>query len=146
MSRGRKLSRWKTLEILVRSCHRRRARYRDRSCEIGNLRQRTLESPIITEWFNSWRFINIRPSKAPGFKSLTLVLVQTMIISPHYHMRCQLLNPMKSLPGHSLGNLLVFLRHIKCRSNDDRFSVAQWESFIFSNLDVTTVVLLGPAQ
>ena len=25
---------------------------------------------------------------------------------------------------------LVYLSHIKCRSNDDRFLVSQWESFI----------------
>ncbi len=39
---------------------------------------------------------------------------------------------------------LVFLIHIKCRSNDDRFSVSQWESFICSILDVPTPALLGP--
>ena len=28
---------------------------------------------------------------------------------------------------------LVFLRHIKCRTNDDHFSASQWESFISSS-------------
>ena len=41
---------------------------------------------------------------------------------------------------------LTFLSHIKCCSNDDRFSVSQWESFFYSNLGVTTPALLGPAQ
>ena len=31
---------------------------------------------------------------------------------------------------------LVFLSHIKRRSNDDRFSSSQWESFFCSNLGV----------
>ena len=39
--------------ILVRSCHRRSARYRDRSWEIGNLGQRTLESRTGT-WDDSY--------------------------------------------------------------------------------------------
>ena len=41
---------------------------------------------------------------------------------------------------------LSFLCHIKCRTNDDRFSVSQWESFSCSNLGVPTPALLGPAQ
>ena len=41
---------------------------------------------------------------------------------------------------------LVFLTHIKRRTNDDRFSSSQWESFFFSNLGGTTPVLLGPTQ
>ena len=41
---------------------------------------------------------------------------------------------------------LSFLSHIKRRSNDDRFSVSEWESFLFSRLGVPTPALLGPAQ
>ena len=41
---------------------------------------------------------------------------------------------------------LTFLSHIKCRSNDDRFSVSQWESFFYSSLGVPTPDLLGPVQ
>ena len=41
---------------------------------------------------------------------------------------------------------LTFLNHIKRRSNDDRFSTSQWQSFSCSNLGVPTPVLLGPAQ
>jgi hypothetical protein len=73
---------------------------------------------IITGCFNSWLFINDRPSKTPGARTLTLGLLQTMTI----------------------------LIHIKCRSNDDHFSSPQWESFFFSILGVSTPALLGPAQ
>ena len=41
---------------------------------------------------------------------------------------------------------LVFLSHINRRTNDDRFSVSQWDSFFFSNLGVSTPVLIGPPQ
>jgi hypothetical protein len=41
---------------------------------------------------------------------------------------------------------LAFLSHIKRRSNDDRFSASQWESFICSSLGVPTPALLGQAQ
>ncbi len=41
---------------------------------------------------------------------------------------------MKTPQEHSLGNPLDFLTHIKCRTNDDRFSSSQWESFLFSIL------------
>ena len=41
---------------------------------------------------------------------------------------------------------LAFLSHIKRRSNDDRFSASQGESFICSSLGVTTPALLGPPQ
>ena len=59
-------------------------------------------SLITTEYFNSWLFINSRPSKLPGFKTSTPGLVLTMPMSPYWHMRWQLLSPVKSLPGHSL--------------------------------------------
>ena len=80
-------------------------RYRDRSWGSGNLGKRTLQSLITTEYFNRWLFINNRQSKLPGFKTLTLGLALTMSMSPYWHMRWQLLNPVKSLPGHSVGNL-----------------------------------------
>ncbi len=39
------------------------------------------------------------------------------------------------IPSRTLNwNPMVWLSHVKCRSNDDRFSVSQWESFIFSNV------------
>jgi hypothetical protein len=41
---------------------------------------------------------------------------------------------------------LVYLSHIKCRSNDDSFLVSQWEDLICSSLGVPTPALLGPAQ
>ena len=41
---------------------------------------------------------------------------------------------------------LAFLNHIKRRSNDDRFSASQWESFFCSSLGVSTPTLLGPDQ
>jgi hypothetical protein len=97
--------------ILVRSCHHHNVYYRDRSWESGNLGQRTLESLITTECFNSWIF---KPSEIPS---------RTLTWKP-----------------------LDYLSHIKCHSNDDRFSVSQWESLIWSRLDVPTPALLGPDQ
>jgi hypothetical protein len=41
---------------------------------------------------------------------------------------------------------MSWLSNIERRSNDDRFSVSQWEPFICSSLGVPTPVLLGPAQ
>ena len=41
---------------------------------------------------------------------------------------------------------LVYLGHIKRRSNDDRFLVSQWEALICSSLGVPTPALLGPSQ
>ena len=44
---------------------------------------------------------------------------------------------------------LAFLRHIKCRTNDDRFvrfSSTMWESFFCCSLGVTTPALIGPSQ
>ena len=41
---------------------------------------------------------------------------------------------------------LAYLSHIKCRSNDDRFSVSQWETLICTSLGVPTPALLGPGQ
>ena len=41
---------------------------------------------------------------------------------------------------------LAFLSHIKRRTNDDLFSISQWESFFCSSLGVPTPALLGPAQ
>jgi hypothetical protein len=44
---------------------------------------------------------------------------------------------------------LAFLSHIKCRTNDDRFSTSQRESFFSSSLGVITptlLSLLGPSQ
>ena len=41
---------------------------------------------------------------------------------------------------------LVFLSHIKCRTNDDFFSVSQWEYFFFSRFGVSTPALIGPDQ
>jgi hypothetical protein len=51
-------------------------------------------------------------------------------------------NPSRTLTW----KLLAFLSPIKCRTNDDRFSASQWESFFFSSLGVPTPSLLGPAQ
>ena len=39
-----------------------------------------------------------------------------------------------------------FLSHIKRRTNDDRFSSSQWESFFYSSLGVSTPALIGPPQ
>ena len=41
---------------------------------------------------------------------------------------------------------LVFLNHIKCRPNDDRFSTSQLESFFCSRLGVSPPALIGPGQ
>ena len=41
---------------------------------------------------------------------------------------------------------LVYLSHIKCRSHDDRFLTSQWETLIYSTLDVPTPTLLGLSQ
>ena len=41
---------------------------------------------------------------------------------------------------------LTFLSHIKRRTNDDRFSSTQWESFLCSSLGVPTPFLMGPPQ
>ena len=41
---------------------------------------------------------------------------------------------------------MAFLSHIKRRSNDDRFSATQWESFISSILGVVPLSLFGPVQ
>ena len=41
---------------------------------------------------------------------------------------------------------LTFLNHIKRRTNEDRFSSPQWESFLWSILGVPTPFLLGPPQ
>ena len=47
----------------------------------------TLESLIITGWFNSCLFINNNPSRLPVFKTLTLDLAQTMTMSPLFRDR-----------------------------------------------------------
>ncbi len=41
---------------------------------------------------------------------------------------------------------LAYLSHIKRRSNDDRFLTSQWETLIYSTLDVPTPTLLGLSQ
>ena len=41
---------------------------------------------------------------------------------------------------------LDYLSHIKRRSNNDRFLTSQWETLIYSTLDVPTPTLLGPSQ
>ena len=51
-------------------------------------------------------------------------------------------NPSGTLTWKPLG----FLNHIKCRTNDERFSSSQWESFFCSSLGVPTRALIGPAQ
>ena len=63
------------------------------------------KSNKTTECFNSWLFINSRPSKLPWFKTLTLGLALTMPMSPYLHTRCQISNPVKSLPELSFGHL-----------------------------------------
>ena len=51
------------------------------------------------------------------------------------------------IPSHTIvWTPLPYLRHIKCRSNDDRFLVSQWEALICSSLGVPTPALLGPPQ
>jgi hypothetical protein len=90
---------------------------------------RTLESLIITDCFNTWLFINNRPSKLPGFKTLTLVLVMTMPMSPYSHEVTDI-EP-SDIPSRTLTwKPLAYLSHIKRRSNDDRFSASQLESLI----------------
>ena len=49
--------------------------------------------------------MNGRQSNLPGFKTLTLGLAMTMPMSPYWHMRWPLSNPVKSLPERSLGHL-----------------------------------------
>ncbi len=51
------------------------------------------------------------------------------------------------IPSRTLDwTTLTYLSHIKCRSNDDRFLVSQWESLIWSTPDVPTPALLRPSQ
>jgi hypothetical protein len=50
-------------------------------------------------------------------------------------------------PSRTLNcNPLGFLRHIKCRTNDDRFPLSLWEVWFSSTLGVPIPVLIGPSQ
>jgi hypothetical protein len=51
-------------------------------------------------------------------------------------------NPTRTLTWKSL----VFLSHIKRRTNDDRFPLPLWETWFCSSLGVLIPVLIGPAQ
>ena len=51
-------------------------------------------------------------------------------------------NPTRTLTWKSL----VFLSHIKRRTNDDRFPLPLWETWFCSSLGVLISALIGPAQ
>ena len=134
------------LWILVRSYHRHITRGPYRSWEIRNLGQQTLESLIITGSFNSYLFTinkllrttsvqDLDPRPSANNDHVSVLAHEMTTIEPGE-------KPSRTLTWKPL----VFLSHIKCRTNDDRFSDSQWEFFFFSILGVPTPGLIGPPQ
>ena len=81
----------------------------------------------------------------PVSRTLTRGFPQIILMSLLTH-EMSVTEPGENPSGTLTWKPLALLSHIKCRTNDDRFSSSQWESFFWSSLGVPTPDLIRPPQ